>query len=215
MFAGGSHGTLGLGLGVGVGSYAVPENAEIMRAHWRASGQEVGASQVPSGRVNIPRAQLHKGLPWSVDIGLGLGQEPVSKASLVSAYAQWTIYEAFAMPALAIRGGFNRIMALATTDASSMTGDVIASYGFLRLFTVYGSIGSARDQIKVRSGDEYGTSLSLTGSADNSINRVDVRATRSVGAQIQILPPFCLIGFESRTTGNGPASYLAKISVGM
>jgi opacity protein-like surface antigen len=212
---GGSHGTLGFGVGLGMAGYEAPTNADLMRDHWRGANQPVDSKQEASGRVLIPRVQMFKGLPGSTDVGLGIGRDPLSRATLVSGYSQWTVYEAFAMPALAIRGGFNRLLGLAATDASSLTLEGVASYGFLRFFTIYAGIGVGRHQIEVRSGNGFGTVMTLDGDTETTINRVLIRRSRSVGLKVQLIPAFADIGLEAKRTGDGPATYLAKISFGM
>ena len=211
----GSHGTLGVGLGLGMSVYEVAADDGVMQAHWRAPGVSENDNASQARKIYFPRTYFHKGLPGSVDLGVSYGQDPVSKAVLASGYAQWTAFEGFALPALAFRGGVTRLMGLATTDSSVLAADIVASYGFLRLFTVYGTLGQGRYQVKVRSGESYGTTLSLNGYSEGDLQRISMRATRSFGAQVQILPPFCIVALESSQTGQGPASYLAKISVGM
>jgi hypothetical protein len=211
----GSHGTIGIGLGAGAGVYNLEGDDEVLRAHWRSQGVDVSDNQVDGGRIYIPRFYFHKGLPWSLDVGVSYGVHGPTGATLAGGYTQWTAFEAFALPAVAIRGGFGRLMGLRTTDASMITGELLASYGFLRIFTVYGGLGTARSQIKTRSGQEYGTSLSLTGSPDNSISRVNVVPTETIGLQVQLVPPFAGATLETQKTGDGPRSVLGKLSIGM
>ena len=211
----GSHGTLGINLGVGAGSYVLNGDDEILQAHWRANGANQAENETPNGRIYIPRVFFHKGLPWSLDVGFAYGLHAATKATLAGAYMQWTAFEGFALPSIGVRGSLGRLMGLQTTDASMVNTDLLVSYGFMRIFTVYGGLGAGRSQIKVRSGDEYGTSLSLTGSSDNSSNRVGVVQTQLLGLQVQILPPFVGLTLESQKTGSGPSSYLGKLSVGM
>jgi hypothetical protein len=186
-----------------------------LRSHWRSQGVDERDNQVEGNRIYVPRFYLHKGLPWSLDVGVSYGVHGPTSATLVGGYAQWTAFEAFALPAFAFRGGFGRLMGLRTTDASMITGEILASYGFLRIFTVYGGLGTARSQIKTRSGQEYGTSLSLTGSSDNSIRRVNVVSTQALGLQVQVVPPFVGVTLETQKTGDGPGSVLGKLSIGM
>ena len=211
----GSHGTMGIGMGLGLAGYETASNPEVMRELWRRSGTPAEENKTAEGRMYIPRLHVHKGLPWSVDVGMGLGQDRVTGATLVSAYSQWTIFEGFALPALALRGGYNRLMGLVSTDSSSVTGDAVASIGFLRIFTVYGSYGVGRHESHVRLGEAVGTSLVIDGASEVEIDKVMFRRSKSFGAQIQILPPFCVAAFESKQTGDGPVSLLGKISVGM
>ena len=211
----GSHGTIGIGIGLGLAGYETPSNSEAMRELWRGSGKAAEENKTPEGRLYIPRLQVHKGLPWSVDVGMGLGQDRLTGANLMSAYSQWTIFEGFALPALALRGGYNRLMGLASTDSSSVTVDAVASLGFLRIFTVYGSYGAGRHQSQVRLGETFGTSLVIDGASEGKIDRVMFRRSKSLGMQLQILPPFCVAAIESKQTGDGPVSMLAKISAGM
>ena len=211
----GSHGTIGIGMGLGLAGYDTPSNSDVMRELWRGSGKSVEENKTPEGRVYIPRLQVHKGLPRSIDIGMGLGQDRSTGASLMSVYSQWTIFEGFALPALALRGSYNRLMGLVSTDSSSVTGDAVASFGFLRIFTVYGSYGAGRHESRVRLGETFGTSLVMDGTSEGDLDRVMFRKSRSLGMQIQILPPFLVAAFESKQTVGGPVSLLGKISVGM
>ena len=213
---GGSHGTIGFGVGLSVAGYDAPTNTDIMREHWRGANQTVGQRRAPTAaNMIIPRLQIHKGLPGSFDIGGGLGSDATSGASLASGYTQWTIYEGFAMPAFAIRGGYNRVLGLATTDASSTTVAGVASLGFLRIFTIYGTLGVGRHQIEVRSGAGFGSILALNGEYETTLSRTLVRRSNSAGIKVQIIPAFCDLSFESKRTGNSAGTYLAKISVGM
>jgi hypothetical protein len=211
----GSHGTIGIGLGLGMSVHESASDQDVMRAHWRRSGSSERSSQSPSGKIYIPRAYFHKGLPWAMDLGVSYGQDPVSQAVLAAAYAQWTMFEGFALPALAVRGGVSRLMGLATTDSSVLSADLVASHGFLRFVTIYGSIGRGRYQTRVRSGDSYGTTLALSMNEDGDAERVSSRLSRSLGVQFQILPPFWTAAIESSQTGSDPTSFLGKISVGM
>jgi hypothetical protein len=211
----GSHGTIGIGLGVGVSVHEVTADGDVMRAHWRRPSDTEASNQNRSAKIYLPRAYFHKGLPSSFDLGLSYGQDPVSQAALVSGYGQWTIFEGFALPSLAVRGAVTRLMGLAATDATVLAADLVASYGFLRVVTLYGALGQGRYQTRVHSGDSYGTSLALSVNEDSDVERVSTKFSRSMGVQLQILPPFWTLALESSQTGSGPTSFLGKISVGM
>ena len=211
----GSHGTIGVGLGIGVASYDAPSSPDIIREHWRGGGENLDENKETPSRIYVSRIHVHKGLPYALDVGLGVGQNTGTSAALMSGYAQWTIYEGFAAPALAFRLGYNRLMALATTDASSFEAETLVSYGFKRFFTVYGGMGIGRHLIQVRTGSEFGTTMALYGETDGVVSKVLVRRSRSIGIQIQVLPPFMTVAFESASVGTGAQSYLAKLSIGI
>jgi hypothetical protein len=211
----GSHGTLGVGIGAGMASYETPAGDLVMQEHWRQTGASVASNQRDSSRVNMGQIHVSKGLPYSLDVGGGFARDSRSNAEFVSGYVQWTGYEAFAMPALALRGQYSRLMGLATTDASAVEASVVVSYGFLRLFTVYGNYGVGRHDMVVRVGPAFGTSLALAGESDGTVGRVLIRQSRSLGMQYQLLPPFCIVAAEYSQVGHGSGSYLAKVSVGM
>jgi hypothetical protein len=213
---GGSHGTIGFGVGIGLAGYEAPKNRDVMREHWRGANQSVTQSGASAAtNVIVPRLQIHKGLPGSFDIGGGLGSDRASGASLVSAYTQWTIYEGFAMPAFAVRGGYNRVLGLATTDASSTTVAGVASFGFLRIFTIYGTMGAGRHQIEVRSGAGFGSTMALNGEYESTVSRAIVRRSNAAGIKVQIIPALCDLSFESKRTAGSAETYLAKVSLGM
>lgn len=213
---GGSHGTLGLGIGLGVGVYHAGVDEQILREHWRQEDGERWDVERANQRLVLPRLYVHKGLPGAWDIGFGLGQDTVTDATLISSYLQWTIFEEFAAPAIGIRGGLSRLMGLATTDATNVSMDGVLSYGFLRIFTAYATMGVSRHQIQVRSGiDDYGTTLSLSSSGERSVESTLIGRTRSVGLQIQWIPPFVTSTLEAQVSTESAVTYLAKLSLGI
>lgn len=211
----GSHGSIGIGLGAGASVERKPEHSKLIDDQLRNPDQFANnESTSQNENVVIPRAFFHKGLPWPIDFGFGLGRIANLRATTAGGYAQWTFYEAFQMPALALRIKHSRLMGLPSTEFDTTSFEGAASYGFFRFFTAYGTYSFNRQNALIRTSGETGTSLSL-----NDIPSNDYRATRAdqghtLGLQIQALPPFCNIAAETRVNGN-QSSYLAKLSVGL
>ena len=133
---GGSHGALGFGLGMGFSVYHPAVSAQIMREHWRSPSQQGFKNKASAQRLVLPKFYLYKGLPNSLDIGLAVAQDVNTKARVWSGYGQWTPIEGFALPSIAIRGGFSRCMGLATTDASSLSLDGVLSLSLIHNLTL-------------------------------------------------------------------------------
>jgi hypothetical protein len=211
----GSHGTLGASVGVGLISVRPPNGVDTWREHWRRPGQDPRSNKVPNGRLVIPQIHVLKGLPWSLDIGGGYGRDRQSEAQSVSGYVHWAVYEAFARPAIGLRVQYSRLWGLATSDVSTVGLGAFGSYGFLRFFTLYGSYGVSRNDLQMRFGANYGTTLLLSDEAEGRQSAVFLRRARSVGLQYQLLPPFWIMAFEYSQMDRDVATYSAKISLGI
>ncbi len=210
----GSHGSIGFGLGIGASAEKKPENTALIDDQLRTSDQFANKeSSKQTDQVVIPRAFFHKGLLWPVDFGFGIGRIGDLQATTAGGYVQWTIYESFAMPAIAARLKHSRLMGLPSTEFSSTAIEGIVSHGF-RLFTVYGTYALNQHNAAIRTSGESGTSIALsevTGS-DYKISKRDRSYT--YGLQVQLLPPICNVAVENRMQ-DGQSSLLAKLSLGM
>ena len=207
----GSHGSLGTGLGAGAASYVPPSPNAVTRAELgRSSGTNTDAAYL------IPRIYLVKGLPLPVDLGFTGGTSSESGFSQASGSLQWTFYEALAMPALAVRASYGRLYGLVGTQLETSELDLVASYGFLRYFTLYGRYGAALQQGSLRV-DEAGPLAFLdTDQPAETIERTWMESVRGAGLRIMVLPPFVALTAEAELgTGTGARSYAAKLSIGL
>lgn len=211
----GSHGSIGIGAGIGFSSEKKPENSALIDDQLRTPGQF--ASKEPSSQndnITIPRAFFHKGLPWPVDFGFSVGRISNLQATTAGGYAQWTVFEAFALPAFAFRFKHSRLMGLPSTEFDTTALEAAASYGFLRFFTAYGTYAINRHTALIRTGGESGTSLAIAGGSGSDYQTTKADQSHTFGLHIQILPPFCNVAVETRVNG-AQSSYLGKLSVGL
>ena len=211
----GSHGSVGIGFGAGASTERKPTNSALIDDQLRSPDQfanDEASSQ--NDTIVIPRAFFHKGLPWPVDFGFGLGRIPNLRATTAGGYAQWTVYEAFALPAVALRLKHSRMMGLPSTEFNTTAMEGAVSYGFLRYFTAYGTYAFNRNEAVIRTSGESGTSLSLSDNPSADFHTTRNSTSRTYGIQIQALPPFCNVAIENRLNGN-QSSYMAKLSLGL
>lgn len=211
----GSHGSIGVGLGIGISEHKSPENSVLLNDQLRSSNDfrsNTETSTPPT--VMIPRAYFHKGLPIPLDFGLSIGKIPDTEATTAGGYAQWTMFEKFALPALAIRGKYSRIMGLPSTEFSTLTGEVVASYGFLRILNAYANYGVNSHNASIRTSGETGTSLALTTQPGETLARSWNDSSHAIGLQAQLVPQLVIVSAERRIVSS-QQSWLAKISVGL
>lgn len=211
----GSHGSIGLAISAGGSSHAIP----VSRLD--DSSDSVGASFLERGKDDedpyyLPRAWLVKGLPWPVDLGLSIAAPKDRAFTQAAAFLQWTVYEAFALPALSIRAGHSRLFGLPGTEIQSNSIDAVASYGFLRYFTLFVAGGATRHQVSmmVRTEEELGFLLQEA-EEEFSESRTWWSPSRAVGVRITVLPPFVALTGEVRDQGDGHRSYAVKLGFGM
>lgn len=211
-----SHGITGWRLGMGLVSSDVPEDSQEL------AGYEVTSqTQRPIETLVIPKIWMTKGLFYPVDIGFNYGASLSHQLNQVGGYLQWSIYEAFALPAVAIRGGMSRIFGLASTEIKTESLELVSSYG-VGIFAGYIGFGFHNHSVK------YGLSAadeSLLGYDDYRIPRADdiafpikygwQESTTTLGFQFQIAPPFVQLSFEGILSDYGSNTYQGKVSIGI
>ena len=220
----GSHGSLGLSAGAGAESLATPEANSILRAQLGDAAGGTTGSEATTGNYTLARAWLVKGLPIPVDLGLTAGR-PVDNAASnltqVSAHVQWTVFEALAMPALALRGSVGRIFGLADTTLTSVAGSAVVSYGFLKIVTLFGEVGAIHHEGELVQRPGGATSLGLSAAVSDSIGsdgrltQTWVETVRTAGVSIALLPPFVTVTGAVQDSAEGSRSYAAKLSIGL
>ena len=211
----GSHGSLGVGLGVGASQHQIPDNKRLVDDQLRGSDDFArGEPRSPKSEVVIPRLYFHKGLPWPVDFGLSIARIPQTNATTAGGYLQWTVYEAFALPAIAVRGKYSRLMGLPSTEFDTKTAEAVVSYGFLRILTAYATYGLNQHQGSVRTSGENATSLAISETPGETLKYTASDSVQSIGLQAQIIPQFFVASLENRRIAS-QTSWLAKVSVGL
>jgi hypothetical protein len=89
----------------------------------------------------VPRLHIHKGLPFSFDVGLSLVQVPKSEISLVGAELRYAILDGgITLPAVAVRATYAKLSGVKELDFSTMGYELTVSKGFLML-TPYAGVG--------------------------------------------------------------------------
>jgi hypothetical protein len=205
-----SHGSTGMVLGAGGTRNEVGGDAAVAR-------NELGlAPDADGATLDMPRIWLVKGLPWPVDFGLSGGTAVSQGFSLAAGHVQWTVFEELALPAVAVRLSHGRIFGLKDTTFSSTGVDLVASYGFLRYFTVYGAIGVTRNEasLAIDAGSDYSFMLDSP-QQSATVAREWESESYLYGARITIVPPFVAIAAEAQSAPDGTRHYAAKLSLGM
>lgn len=195
----GARGSIGVGAGAGamqVEAGATPAYRDVLGL---GEGDEREAALVP-------RLWLTKGLPIPLDLGFAASKltRGEGRATQAAGQLQWTVYEDFAMPALSVRYAHARLFGLERTKVRSDAVEALASYGFLRYFTVFGSIGAARHEATVFAADK-----------SEDVSRTWNEPQRTFGMKIMVIPPFVTLGGEAQLAHGRASAAAAKITVGM
>ena len=90
MEGAGSHGSIGIGFGAGISVHPTPAAGTVYHDQWRDPSKPSARESRSSDSVAMPRVFVHKGLPLPVDLGIGLAKATDNRATIGSAYAQWT-----------------------------------------------------------------------------------------------------------------------------
>ena len=134
----GSHGSLGFSLGLGI-QYSPWSNQSVLQ---ESTFHEESES---SDGASVPKLYLTKGLYWPIDVGISIGNMSEGQITQLGGHLQWTIFEAFRLPALALRGSFNQLSGLNNASFSSLSASSVLSFSLFRVVTLFAEYGIARN----------------------------------------------------------------------
>ncbi len=211
----GSRGSMGLGVGAGMTRSTVPEQNPVLAA--QLGDDSLDNEDAAGTTVDVPRVWVVKGLPMPVDVGFSGGKENGSGITQASGYAQWTIYEALAMPAIAVRGSYGRLFGLEGLGMTTTGVEALAGMGLLRYFTFFGRAGIYQHKGELSIDQESNLAFTLVdGEEEKTVTRGWSETVMGTGLRIMILPPFVSLTGEmewsSETNGR---DFAAKLGFGM
>ncbi len=178
-----SRGSLGWHLGAGV----------IQRARSDADQKSTVDSQTSTVPQRIPRFYLSKGTPWPLDFGLSLAQ--VGEGDMAWQYGghvQWTLFESFKLPTLALRA--SRIETAGLQSVTRLRTDSVqlgSSFAVLRYITLSAAYG-----LQWQSWESYNAQAGLALDDRPSEEVYEKAFFFSWGLKAQLFSPFVSIGYE-------------------
>jgi hypothetical protein len=198
------HGSIGLDIGAG-GIHV--QNAGVSTLKNDNSLSEKKAAY-------MPRVYLNKGTNGPVDLGLMAGQGGNTLGRVYGGHVQWTIFQEFGWPAIALRGAFSRLQS-AAAQISCSDGAIVVSKGLLRYFTFTGGIGIQRNQAILNREMAMASLLLTADSSDDELRRLWQQTIIRGGISILLFPPFVSVDGEWSRHGQRDDAYQAKLSVGI
>ncbi len=210
----GSHGTIGFALGGGVSLINMPETSAFHESELYLENQDVDKTALV-----IPKAYLLKGAFSPVDLGITFGSIEGARITQAVGTAQWTIYEDFAMPALALRFNYARLFGLASGEFTTVSSELVLSCGLFKYFNTYGggTVSRHMASLDLEPFREDGRfQYFLSENEDRSELKKDwLETSYFVGLQLHLFSPFYFAAAEMQVSEDNLKSYSAKISIGM
>jgi hypothetical protein len=157
----------------------------------------------------VPRLFINKGTAWPVDLGLAASYLEQSKSWQYGGHIQWTIFEGFQIPSLAVR--YSRSNLSKTDELEGLDTDALTlgtSYGFLRYLSVSVAYGIQQERGSLRKDPD---ALSLL----ENVRETDWKEQRRVhswGISIMPLTPFFRLSFEQIYWENSLQTSFGKLS---
>ncbi len=192
-----SHGSYGWHLGIGV----------IQTSESHDNSRELPSRLAPT---QVPRLFLTHGTSWPVDLGFSFTRLDDNKGRQFGAHVQWTLYEGFQQPAVAIRVARMQADGLSGLELLQTDSAVLGlSYGFLRYFNFAMGVGQQRHRLDIRPVDEdnaFGLSAGW---------REQIEKTESIWTlcfKAHLFSPFATFGIERVYTHPRQALTIAKLS---
>jgi len=162
--------------------------------------------------LGLPRVIVTKGLFIPVDLAVSAAFIDNRRLTQLTGQAQWTIFEGFRLPALALRAGAHRIYGLGYASLRTLTGDLVLSFG-LGGFSFYGSYGWGWHSAAIRRSKSSEDLFLAQRATTNPLNQNWRDEARSLGFRIMIVPMVAL-GFEARAANKSPDIYTLVLSLG-
>jgi len=124
-----------LGFDAGVEATAINLNQSL--SVWK----KVIADGKISDYIYLPKLHAQKGLPFGLDVGLVYTKMPNSNLSMIGGELKWAFLEGgIAMPAVALRGSYTKLLGVSDMDLNTYGLDLSASKGIIFL-TPYAGVG--------------------------------------------------------------------------
>jgi hypothetical protein len=207
----GSRGSMGFSLGAGASLVPVSEEASQPSREYLDY-----SSDTPLSQMAVPKIYVSKGTLFPIDLSLEFGRPTFGNVQQLAAHVQWTIYEALARPALAMRGNWSRLYGIRNGDFQSAGADLLTAWGFLRYFTLYGGYGLSRQTAELRPNTQRPSTFELADQeTSDEYHQTWLKTWRTGGMQIRLLPPFVTLTAEVQADDSGRRLYEAKICAGM
>lgn len=198
-----SLGSLGLRLSSGLTRLPSPK-----QDLFQTGQQGVITSDHPLAR----RLWIAKGLSIPVNVGLNLSQLQEMGWLDVTSYIQWTFYEGFAKPALAIRGIYGKSFGMETMQMSSAGGDFVVSHGFIKYFAIFGALGLRRLQTDHYNKRSLGYELESKFEIKSDSKLLSVA---EIGLQAAFVPGFAALTVASSLSDHQTAYHTAKVTLSL
>ncbi|MBC7660394.1 MAG: hypothetical protein H7249_11900 [Chitinophagaceae bacterium] len=173
-----------------------------------ANDQTVTADSKDQTDTPKPRLFLSRGTPWPVDFGGSMTMLDGKKAMQAGAHIQWTLFEGFSVPSIALRGSHSEMRNY--HEVKNIATDAIelgVSYGLFRYLIVSAGVSEQWEKGETQAKDDF---FSLTAS-DLPVWNVK-RTVYSWGVNISPFTPFVQIGLEQSFWTNRTQVSLAKLS---
>ncbi len=182
-----SQGSYGWRLGLG---YWESKNAQDTSGSREDSVSSPETVAVPT---RIPRLQISKGTSFPLDFGLSIARiAGKDNAWQLGGHMQWTIWEAFQRPTLALR--LKRMETSGLEGLDRLRTDAVqlgSSYAVIRFLTISAAVGY---QWETWAWNENESQMSFV--ENQTLAQNQKRSVLSWGAHLQLFSPFYALSFE-------------------
>jgi|GEM_PF-2553413 len=198
-----SHGSFGWHVGVGI----IRSNVLSQSSYPLESKAEPTPTSAPQ---QVPRIFLTRGTDWPLDFGASLARINEKSARQIGGHVQWTLFEGFQKPAVAVRISHMQLDGLPGLKNLQTDSAILGlSYGFLRYFNFALGIGQQRHRLDIRPLEENNV-FGLRAGSQETIEETE--SVWTVCFKMNLFTPFASFAVERVYTHPREALTLAKLS---
>lgn len=207
-----SHGSMGTTIGLGVSDHKVDDRNDLMNEETNIETAD------ESQQSSMSKFWMTKGFNIPLNVGFVGGYDPTTDTSYAGGHLQWSVFEKFKLPSIAVRADHSRMFGLRSSEVSRNSIAAVSSYGFLRYFEAFASLGYSKTLASVEPERSYGGSSIYILSAKSIKERYEAEyrsITSSYGIKAIVLPPFVALSGEIQQDALGLDTFTARIQIGL
>lgn len=137
-----TSGSLGMRVAVGYEKFAWDSSPKVNR-------QVYIDPETDNGQTEFLTVLVNKGTRWPIDFSAQASQALGTDITKVGAHLQWSLFQGFKLPTIALRASGNRTWGLRSTEISGTSASAVIDYSLFSYFTAFYNLGWQSHQMKI------------------------------------------------------------------
>jgi len=204
-----SYGSMGATIGLGMSDHSHNAKDRFLTDDSQGTDQS---------KMRLPKFWMIKGLSVPINFGFIGGYDSNTGIYYAGGHIQWSVFEHFQLPSIAIRGDHSEVFGVQETKIQQSSLKLVSSYGFLRYFEIFGSIGQTQNSVSTKINKiQNNTPIYsfIQNEADQEFRFESQGRAQGYGLKVVVLPPFLAMSAEVQSDQLGNETFTARMQLGL